>query len=80
MILNPTTLNVENEICYFKNKILSFPKKSRENQNSLELLRRNLNHLLILTINSELDQEEYEKTIEFLKIHYKYLSSQLAIG
>jgi len=78
-VLNQATLNIEKEIFYFKNKILQFPTKQEENQSSLDQLRRNLNHLLILTINSELNQTDYENTMQFLKSHYKYLQSHLAI-
>lgn len=77
--MNQTNPNIENEITYFKNKIIKFSQNSEENQDSLDLWRRNLNHLLVLTINSELDQTKYEETIEFLKNNYKHLQRELAI-
>jgi prefoldin subunit 5 len=77
--LNQANSDIENEITYFKNKITKLSKNSKENQDSLDLWRRNLNHLLGLTINSELEPTKYEETMEFLKNNYKYLQDKLAI-
>ena len=71
-------LNVENEISQVKDKVSKFMHNTKE-KTSLDQLRTDLKYLAILTSKSELNSKEYEKTMEFLREHYNFLQSQLAL-
>lgn len=70
---------IEKIIYNLENKIGSIPhNKDEKLKESLDELRMELKRMIKLVNNSDMTDEEYDKHMFFLKIHYNYLQNQIA--